>query len=138
MSAPIMPEAGISLSRTLALRARIAVGVAFLVCAMSPQRIQRVLTWVVKGAGRPSPPDVARWRGAVNTVSRRCAGEGCLQRSIAVVLLCRSFGVAPTWKTGFRPSPFVAHAWVEVDGAAVGEPTAITDFRTVLVVSPHH
>jgi hypothetical protein len=61
-------------------------------------------------------------------LSRRCAGEGCLQRSITVVLLCRSQGYAPDWRTGFILDPFLAHAWVEVDGVAVGEAASVSEY----------
>jgi hypothetical protein len=131
-----MPEARVALDRGTAIRARIAVGVARVLAALPPRFIRGALTMTVRGAGRPSPADVLSWRTAVNSVSVRCASEGCLQRSIAVMLLARSFGVSPTWKTGFRPNPFLAHAWVEVDGNPIGEPAAVLEFRPVLAVAP--
>lgn len=131
-----MPEPRVALDRAMAVRARMAVGAARVLSALPPRLIRGVLTTVVRGAGRPAPPDVLSWRTAVNSVSVRCAGQGCLQRSIAVMLLARSFGVSPTWKTGFRPSPFVAHAWVEVDGEPIGEPAAVLEYRPVLAVAP--
>lgn len=72
---------------------------------------------------RPSTREQAEAvRAEVCGVSERCAGEGCLQRSIATVLLCRLDGHAPNWCSGYRTGPFVAHAWVEADGMPVSEP----------------
>ncbi|TDC78637.1 lasso peptide biosynthesis B2 protein [Streptomyces hainanensis] len=136
MSTPILPEPGIRTSGWRGIRARAAVAVAIPLSRLSPGRVQRVLGFVVRGGTRPTPADVLRWRGAVVGVSRRCAGEGCLPRSVAVMLLARSHGFAPVWKTGFRPSPFIGHAWVEVDGVAVGEPDIVGTFLTTLQVSP--
>ncbi|EQD88249.1 transglutaminase superfamily protein [Saccharopolyspora erythraea NRRL 2338] len=61
-------------------------------------------------------------REQVVSVSLRCAGQGCLQRSIATALLCRARGTRPTWCTGVRTQPFAAHAWVEAEGRLIGEP----------------
>jgi len=136
MSYPVLPESRIALGRRRALLARFAVAAARVLTLFPPTVIRRVLVTVVRGAGPAAPADVLHWRTAVNTVSRRCAGQGCLQRSVAVMLLARCFGVAPVWKTGFRPCPFVAHAWVEAGGAPVGEPEAVADFRAVMAVDP--
>lgn len=43
----------------------------------------------------------------------------CLQRSVCLVRLLRAHGVAATLVVGYRPDPFIAHAWVEVDGRLV-------------------
>lgn len=137
MSAPILPETQVQLEASLAVRARIAADLARLLVILPPNAISSVLGHVTRGTRPASSADVLAWRNAINSVSRRCAGDGCLQRSVAVMLLARSFGVSPTWRTGFRPSPFVGHAWVEVDGNPIGEPAAVKDFRTVLCVSAH-
>ncbi len=136
MTSPIISEEKVRLPAGLSVRARTAVLVARPLSALPPGAICRVLTGVVRGARPATAADVLAWRTAVNSVSRRCAGHGCLQRSIAVVLLARSFGVAPVWRTGFRPDPFTAHAWVEAEGGPVGEPDAVAHFRPVLEVVP--
>ena len=46
----------------------------------------------------------------------------CLEQSIALFILLRRRGIAAELKLGVQPRPFYAHAWVEVDGAAVNEP----------------
>lgn len=84
----------------------------------------------------PSEQMVASWRRAVCAVSIRCAGNHCLQRSAAVVILARLNGFAPVWCTGFRTEPFLAHAWVEVNGVPIGEPPTIASYSKVLSTAP--
>lgn len=66
----------------------------------------------------------------------RCRGQGgCLQRSLATVLLCRTRGTWPTWCAGVRTSPFRAHAWVQVDGTPIGEPEPAGYYRPMMTVN---
>ncbi len=115
--------------------ARLATGVALLLTRrLSPRRLRQVLRLLSRGS-RPATRDQALYaRQAAVTVSTRCAGLGCLQRSVAAALLCRMHGRWPDWCTGFRTDPFGAHAWVEVDGEPVGEPGDLSRFRTVMAV----
>lgn len=95
---------------------------ARLLVRLPPRRLFKVLRLLRRGA-RPATAEQARTaRAAVVAVSRRCAGEGCLRRSVATTLLCRLRGVWPTWCTGVRTDPFRAHAWVEAEGGPAGEP----------------
>ena len=43
----------------------------------------------------------------------------CLQRSVCAVRLLRSYGLPAKLVIGYRPAPFLSHAWVEVDGRVV-------------------
>lgn len=104
-----------------AVLARVAVAVARVLILLPPPTLIRVVTLALRDAREPDVDTVATARAAVCAVSRRCAGQGCLQRSVAVVLLCRIRGVAPDWCTGFVTEPFIAHAWVEVSGTPVSE-----------------
>ncbi len=45
----------------------------------------------------------------------------CLQRAAAITRLLRRHGVAAELVIGYRPSPFLSHAWVEVDGRIVND-----------------
>jgi hypothetical protein len=45
----------------------------------------------------------------------------CLEQSLALYVLLRRRGVPAELRLGVTPSPFHAHAWVEVDGAPVNE-----------------
>ncbi|RLV01287.1 hypothetical protein CTZ27_12275 [Streptomyces griseocarneus] len=100
----------------------LATAAARLLVLLKPRRIRRVLTLVRRGAAPAGADEALAARRDVVAVSARCAGEGCLQRSVATALLCRMRGVWPDWCTGVRTAPFRAHAWVEVDGLPVGEP----------------
>jgi hypothetical protein len=101
--------------------ARCAIGGALLLARLKPGRLQRALEFL-RGRARPAEHATAlRARDAVVAVSVRCAGPWCLQRSLAVALMCRAQGVWPDWCTGVRMEPFQAHAWVEAQGRPVGE-----------------
>lgn len=45
----------------------------------------------------------------------------CLQRSIVMTRLMRRNGIHAQVVIGYRAAPFFGHAWVEVDGRAVGD-----------------
>jgi len=45
----------------------------------------------------------------------------CLQRSFVTVCLLRNHGISAQMVLGAQKIPFIAHAWVEVDGCAVNE-----------------
>ncbi|WP_414166969.1 lasso peptide biosynthesis B2 protein [Streptoverticillium reticulum] len=117
----------------------LAVATARLLIRLSPRRLRRMLGLARRGAGAATADQALAARNAVVAVSARCAGEGCLQRSVATALLCRLRGTWPTWCTGVRTGPFRAHAWVEVDGQPIGEPYAAGSYRTMMTVPslPH-
>ncbi|MEF9906378.1 lasso peptide biosynthesis B2 protein [Streptomyces sp. P9-A2] len=134
MTTPAVAEEAPRLPLRRQIAPRCAAGAARLLIRLPPARLQRVLRVLSKGS-RPAPhTQVARARRSVVSVSTRCAGLGCLQRSVATVLLCRAKGTWADWCTGFRTQPFGAHAWVEVDGRPVDEPGELSMFRTVLAV----
>ncbi|MDA2803405.1 lasso peptide biosynthesis B2 protein [Nocardiopsis suaedae] len=108
------------LTRRMAGRA--AVLAALLLSRRPPRRIRSLLTLLRRRARPATAAEAQRARDTVVAVSALCAGEGCLPRSLATVLLCRLHGAQPTWCTGVRTEPFSAHAWVEAEGAPVGEP----------------
>jgi hypothetical protein len=120
------------------LRVRVAVVAARLLATRSPKRIRAMLTWCRRGARPATSGEASDARQAVVAVSLACAGrEGCLIRSLATVLLCRSYGYWPTWCLGARRlAPFFAHAWVEVDDVMIGEDYPRDYFRTFFTV-PH-
>ncbi|MFE7135730.1 lasso peptide biosynthesis B2 protein [Streptomyces sp. NPDC057638] len=114
-----------------------AVGLARLLTLLPPSRLRRVLEFLRRGAAPATGDQAARARDAVVAVSVACAGPRCLQRSLATVLLCRAHGVWPDWCVGVRTQPFLAHAWVAVDGRPVGENDEVRYFHlTMTVPSP--
>lgn len=134
MSMSVASGGSATLSWHRHLTARAAAVAARALIRLPPRRLRRFLE--VTGAGtRPATVDQAlAARSAVVAVSSRCAGQGCLQRSVATVLLCQLRGVRPDWCTGVRTRPFVAHAWVEVDGEPVGEGDDVALYHTLMSV----
>jgi Transglutaminase-like superfamily len=118
------------------LRVRAMVVAARLLSTRSPQRIRQVLTRLRRGTRPATLAEAHDARHAVVSVSLGCAGpEGCLARSLATTLLCRSYGYWPTWCLGARRlAPFYAHAWVEVDSVMIGEDFPADYFRTFFTV----
>jgi hypothetical protein len=115
------------------LRAYAAVGAARLLATGSPTRIRAILRSLGRGARPATFEEASAARADVTAVSLCCAArEGCVPRSLAVVLLCRSRGTQVTWCVGARRvAPFGAHAWVEADGRMVDEPYPPDYFRTL-------
>jgi hypothetical protein len=134
MTTPVTAEITARLPWHRQLGPRCAVGVARLLILLSPANLQRLLRILSRRAVPASHEEAARARQAAVSVSARCAGLGCLQRSVATVLMCRAKGRWADWCTGFRTQPFAAHAWVEAEGRPVGEPGELCMFRAVLSV----
>jgi len=134
MTTPVTAEESLRLPWHGQVGPRLAVGLARLLVMLPPARLQRVLQVLSKGTVPAGYARAARAREAAVSVSARCAGLGCLQRSVATVLICRARGRWADWCTGFRTLPFAAHAWVEAGGVPVGEPGELGVFRTVLAV----
>jgi hypothetical protein len=114
----------------------LAVGAARLLARVKPARLRAVLEFARRGAAPAGAEQALRARADVVAVSLRCAGNNCLQRSIAAALLCRARGTWPTWCTGVRTHPFAAHAWIQVDDEPIGEPHPAGFFRPLLAVAP--
>ncbi|MFE6742289.1 lasso peptide biosynthesis B2 protein [Streptomyces tubercidicus] len=114
----------------------LAVAIARLLAKTKPARLRKVLECARRGARPATPAQALTAREAVVSVSLRCAGQGCLQRSIATALLCRTHGTWPTWCTGIRTHPFTAHAWVEADNQPIGEPHPKGHYKTLMSIPP--
>jgi len=56
----------------------------------------------------------------------------CLQRSTVTVRMLRQNGIAASLAIAYRPAPFFAHAYVEVDGRIVNDSPAYAEQLTVL------
>ncbi|MFF4160668.1 lasso peptide biosynthesis B2 protein [Streptomyces sp. NPDC001678] len=113
----------------------LAVTAARLIAVLPPRRIRQVLSLARRGAAPATGEQALTARRAVVALSARCAGEACLQRSVATALLCRMRGTWPDWCTGVRTAPFRAHAWVEAEGRPVGEPFPADYYRTLIKVA---
>jgi Transglutaminase-like superfamily len=135
-----MPEAVFYKPRSVPLPRRmlvyVMVAAARLLATRSPRTIRTVLGWFQRGAKPASGEQAKAAWDDVTAVSLTCAArEGCVPRSLAVVLLCRLKGTWPTWCVGARRvPPFAAHAWVEADGGMVGDEYPPDYFRTLFSV----
>ena len=116
--------------------ALIAVGVARILAHLPPRRIRAVLTVLRRRAAPATYEQAKDSHDAILAVSVLCSGRYCLQRSLAITLLCRIRGVWPTWCAGVRTAPFVAHAWVEADSQPVGEPYGPGYYRPLIAIPP--
>ncbi|MFC6887040.1 MULTISPECIES: lasso peptide biosynthesis B2 protein [Actinomadura] len=134
MTMPVALEPSARVPRLRRAGALVAVGAARLLMRLPPRRLRAVLCALRRGARPATAGEALAARQAVVTVSVQCAGQGCLQRSLATALLCRAGGAWPDWCTGVRMEPFRAHAWVEVGGDPVGERDDIRAFATTMAV----
>ncbi|GHC39482.1 lasso peptide biosynthesis B2 protein [Streptomyces cinnamoneus] len=138
MSTPgaLARPAGVPLGHRLAARAVLLP--ALMLARLSPHRIRALLTVLSRGATPAGRDRAQAARDAVCAVSLYCAGpRGCLPRSVAAALVCRLWGVWPTWCAGVRVvPPFAAHAWIEAGGRPVGEGVPDDYFSRLLTVAP--
>ena len=118
------------------LAARVAVAAAMILARRSPKRIAAVLAKLSEGARPATYAEASYARAVVTNTSLTCAApKGCLPRSIATALLCRTHGSWPTWCVGVRVlPPFGAHAWVVAEGREVDEPSPPGYHRPLLQV----
>jgi hypothetical protein len=98
----------------------------------------RLLHWVVSHwpkdpKGRVSSDVVNEIRASVNSAGLLyLRSVRCLQRSAVLTCLLRSRGINADWVIGCRKIPFMAHAWVEVDGVVVSDDPRILKIYSVL------
>ncbi|GAA4623017.1 hypothetical protein GCM10023196_017520 [Actinoallomurus vinaceus] len=136
MTMPVTLEPSVRVPYRRRVAARLSVAAARILIRASPGRLRRILTAAGRGARPATEQETLTARQAVISVSVQCAGQGCLQRSVATALLCRLTGCWPTWCTGVRMEPFRAHAWVEVSGRPIGERDEIRFYSKVMTVPP--
>ncbi len=102
--------------------------------------IQRVPVKSRKGPSGSDTPDASPDASAVaGEVAQVCAAVEkacvwypkqavCLQRSTVTTWLMRRHGVPARLVIGVRPMPFLAHAWVEVNGTVVNDWPRVSQF----------
>lgn len=83
-------------------------------------------SWVRKFPIKRREHSDARMTGFIcSAVERACVWYPkkalCLQRSAVTACLLRFHGIPARMTIGVRPMPFMAHAWVEVDGSVVND-----------------
>ncbi len=117
-SRPALPDA---------LSALLAVMVAVTLVKVSPLRATLAIVGFLKRTTRRTArvsdarTAVAARDWAVRYFPGRAA---CMERSLAAFLVCRARGRAVDWCLGCRFDPCEAHAWIETEGEAIGEPVS--------------
>ncbi|SEH00211.1 Transglutaminase-like superfamily protein [Nonomuraea solani] len=100
------------------------------------RRVRAVVSRMkARAARRPPTPEEAQraWAAAQRPSVVFFGRPGCMELSLAMVLLCLFRRTDATWCMGVAMRPFEAHAWVEVEGRPVNEVTDVTArFRKVL------
>lgn len=138
MDVALFSEKPKKVSIIMRLLALLAILISVPLNWFSPNRIEKIFTRITKNKPSASEKEVLEIRDAVCTVSRRCRSqEGCLRRSIAVVVAAWLKRRSASWNTGFALEPFRAHAWVEVKGIPIGEPDEISLYTKVISVAAH-
>lgn len=128
----MLPTTRHSISLVQRTNIAVLVGLSRLLRHLKPHRLQRLMSFVVRGA-QPADYSIARdARDDILSASAVCRGDrACLIRSVAAMLLCRQRGYAPTWCVGVVATPpLAAHAWIEADDRIVDEPIDASYLRT--------
>ena len=87
------------------------------------RRTVRAARWYGgRTAGRRSRGVPARMARGIATAAAFFPGRAiCLEQSVALYLLLRRWGHPAVLRVGVQPYPFLAHAWIELDGAPLLE-----------------
>ena len=134
MSSPVRMEQRTKLSVKNKIIALFCANVSFFLIKLPPKKLSEIIEKLSKNTRKALPKEVESWRTSINSINVRCAGNGCLQRSVAVMLRGIIARRTPDWVSGFQVSPFIAHAWVEVDGIPIGEEMDLSNFQKILFV----
>lgn len=134
MSSPVRMEQRTKLSVKNKITALFCANVSFFLIKLPPKKLSEVIEKLSKNTRKALPKEVESWVTSINSINVRCAGNGCLQRSVAVMLRGIIARRTPDWVSGFQVSPFIAHAWVEVDGIPIGEEMDLSNFQKILFV----
>lgn len=134
MSSLVRMEQRTKLSVKNKIIALFCANVSFFLIKLPPKKLSEIIEKLSKNTRKAFPKEVESWRISINSINVRCAGNGCLQRSVAVMLRGIIARRTPDWVSGFQVSPFIAHAWVEVDGIPIGEEMDLSKFQKILFV----
>jgi hypothetical protein len=108
------------------------VGVDVLLRVAGFERFHRVVRSVPtrRAAGLDREAAAAVVRGVDAAAGLYFKRAWCLQRSAAAACLLRLHGFPAELVIGVRRMPFLAHAWVEIDGAVVNDDPRVRDVHT--------
>ena len=136
MSIPVNWKYDENIDRSLFLESKISVIIAVVLSKLPPMYIEKVLGYITKGSEKADECDVYKWINTIEHYSLICRGNGCLVRSLSVMVLGALNGSTPVWCTGVKTTPFSSHAWVEVDNKPIGELMPLDSYMKLMVVQP--
>ena len=92
-----------------------------------------VKKWPVRHRAKETSVSTGQICGAVDRATVWYPKKAlCLQRSAVTTCLLRSHGIAARMILGVRPMPFMAHAWVEVEGSVMNDLPKVKTFYASL------
>ncbi|MBO0611065.1 lasso peptide biosynthesis B2 protein [Myceligenerans salitolerans] len=126
-------------SRLLNMQAGVTMLLTIAALRATPLRIILSATrYLNEHAPRAATRDEAH---AIIHAARRAASRwpgraACLETSLTATWVAAFTGRAVTWCHGFRTQPYEFHAWIEVDGRPVAEPSTTGVLAKTLTISP--
>ena len=136
MDISLFPEELRQATKRAKFIARLALFLSAPLNWVSPLRIELILSRLTRNLPAATYEQAYEMRNAVCSVSKRCCSqEGCIRRSLAVIIALCLKRCSASWCTGFAQEPFRAHAWIEVNNIAVGEPEEIVLYSKMINVA---
>jgi len=114
------------------------MGLAFFDLTLRFRSLNSLCSWVNAWPVRErSSGDQETQARVCTAVERACVWypkqAKCLQRSAVTTCILKSYGLPAQMVIGVRPVPFMAHAWVEVNGSVLNDWRGVTSFYRPLV-----
>jgi hypothetical protein len=96
--------------------------------------VHRLVTrWRVRTRREADPATARALAAAVDSAARLYLKRAwCLQRSVVAACLLRSRGIPAELVIGVRKMPFLAHAWVELDGVVLNDRAEVQQVFAVM------
>ena len=115
------------------LLAQIALLISYPLTKSSPKRIESLINKLSESKLSATENEAVLARDAICTVSRKCRNQdGCVKRSLGVIMFLLLLNKRASWCTGFAMDPFRSHAWVEVNGNPIKELEEVSSYERVV------
>lgn len=115
------------------LLAQIALLISYPLTKLSPTRIEFLINKLSDSKLSATVNEAVLARDAICTVSRKCRNQdGCVKRSLGVIMFLLLLKKRASWCTGFAMNPFRSHAWVEVNGNPIKELEEVSSYERVV------
>lgn len=125
----------IALSLRDSLRAFNCSRQSWKLASKAPNNLRQSLANIIQSEREATVDEALNSLLAVTHVDPRLRGKHCLPRSIAAVLYAdKKYGARVKLVIGARVEPFLAHAWVQTRGEAVGESGSVQYLEALLEI----